>query len=71
MNNTSIYIDVDNNICNNNKIQIGDVDVFRNCINCEEPSPVPCDSLMVMIQSDPGNLCCYSVDIKNLFEPNI
>ena len=71
VNNTSIYIDVDNNICNNNKIQIGDVDVFRNCINCEEPSPVPCDSLMVMIQSDPGNLCCYSVDIKNRFGPNI
>src|SRR5688500_5505364 len=26
---------------------------------------------MVMIDPDPGNLCCYNVDIKNMFGPAI
>ncbi len=70
--NSSIYIDVDNNICVGEKIQVGDVDVFKNCIACPSLDTIPCDSLIVMIAESPvGNQCCFDVDIKNNFGPSI
>lgn len=70
--NSSIYIDIDHNICSNVKIRIGDVDVFKNCIVCPTVGTIPCDSLMVMLVPDPpGNQCCFYVDIKNNFGPSI
>lgn len=70
--NTSIYIDADNSLCYGEKIQIGDVDVFRNCITCPQAPNIPCDSLMVMLKEDPpGNQCCFKVDVKNNFGTSI
>ena len=71
--NSSIYIDLDNQICNADKAQIGDVDVFKNCISCPAAPQISCDSLMVMaeaVSSPDDALCCYSIDFKNL-EGNI
>ncbi|MBP7238726.1 MAG: T9SS type A sorting domain-containing protein [Saprospiraceae bacterium] len=67
--NSSIYIDLDNQICNADKAQIGDVDVFKNCIICPSSPSIHCDSLMVMADAVPSmndSLCCYSIDFKNL-----
>jgi hypothetical protein len=63
---TSIYVDLDGNLTNIEKLQIGDVDIY-NC-PCPASPDIPCDSLMVMYENVtiPQDSCCrWTVDLKN------
>ncbi len=63
---TSIYVDLDGNVTNIEKLQIGDVDIY-NC-PCPASPDIPCDSLMVMYENVtmPQDSCCrWTVDLKN------
>ena len=64
-----IFIDFDHTYAVQQKQEVGDVEVFR--CGCLPTSSPPCDSLMVMIAPDQGDLCCYTVDLKNNFGPSI
>jgi hypothetical protein len=67
----SLYVDLDGSLANEEKTELGDVDIY-NCV-CPPVPGYPCDSLMVMydaVSSPNDSLCCYSIDFKNL-EGNI
>lgn len=63
---TSVYLDLDGNVTNLEKLQIGDVDVF-NC-PCPGPDDINCDSMNVSWDPVPmpgEDKCCYEVDFDN------
>ncbi|MFN0013181.1 MAG: PKD domain-containing protein, partial [Saprospiraceae bacterium] len=62
---SSIYIDIDNNLCSSDKTQLGDVDVF-DC-GCPGGGPSVCDSISVtsMPFNGPQDTCCFKLTLKN------
>lgn len=65
----SIYIDADNYLCTGEKTQIGDVDVFKNCISCPGGGGTDsCEVMTMLNKTSPPSAkeCCYSVSLKNL-----
>jgi hypothetical protein len=63
---SSIYIDIDNNLCDHDKTQFGDLDIFK--CGCTQQASL-CDSISVssmsMNSQQNQDSCCYKLTVTN------